>query len=659
MGNIWGFLLQTVTVSFVAALLLTIKSVLRDNLSPRWQYGVWGLLALRIIVPVNVGRYILLPINFLIENLKGSVESGLASAYSAVYEPIKLKHVLPTFGGSPRSVTDWLLIIYAAGIVLYLLWHIVSYTRLRFLLRRGEEASTDMQRQIAAVCERYGLKSCRTVVVDGLPSAFICGVINPVLVLPSAKEIDDKVLLHELLHLKHHDALQSIIWCVLRSLQWCNPLMIYVFNRIGNDMESLCDQRVLELLEGEDRREYGKILLGMANERYARAPGTSSISNGGENISRRIDAIVRFKKYPRGMALVSVCIIVVLLSPVLVGTANAYSASRYEPENEFEFRQAMATARINRCTTMAAAIDTYTKGLMFGNGIYIATASPLSSHEALEAEMRANPEGAAHYYEYGMWLESARFTTYYELYNIKEEADGRFSAVLEITSDRLMNEDGSGTLCDAESHALSGKANVPLSIWYDDAWVVEESGEREFIIEIFTHTDPPMANEITVPTETGTITLGTGASYYIGGMGLGKRVSIWGVSVLDKAINLEAQFDSVTVRTRFEYFCAENDFENKPGYAIGMKVATLDSPDEVYDFEFTTMTGSQSGSSTDGTSWTNTIFGDNWDGTAQSGYGNTYYEVNDVPVIFPPAYKIQIFWDGKAVEEFVLEGVQP
>ena len=91
-----------------------------------------------------------------------------------------------------------------------------------------------------------------------------------------------RFLLHELMHRTYADALQNAFWCILRALHWCNPFLQYVFHRIGNDMESLCDQRVLEELEGEERRAYGKILLSMTDEKYARAPGTTSISNGGK-----------------------------------------------------------------------------------------------------------------------------------------------------------------------------------------------------------------------------------------------------------------------------------------------------------------------------------------------------------------------------------------
>ena len=65
-----------------------------------------------------------------------------------------------------------------------------------------------------------------------------------------AAETDEKVLLHELLHLKYHDAAWGLVICLFRCLHWCNPLLWYCADRAGNDLESLCDQRVLERLEG-------------------------------------------------------------------------------------------------------------------------------------------------------------------------------------------------------------------------------------------------------------------------------------------------------------------------------------------------------------------------------------------------------------------------
>ena len=170
------------------------------------------------------------------------------------------------------------------------------------------------------------------------------------LVLPAGEETDEKVLLHELLHLKHHDAAWGLLICLLRCVHWCNPLLWRCADLAGNDLESLCDQRALERLEGEDRRDYGRILLSMANEQYARAPGTSSMANGGRNIRRRIEAIARFKRYPAGMALVSVCVTLVLAGPCLMG---ARAQSVYTGEH------GALPQRLRPCAAMASARTTY------------------------------------------------------------------------------------------------------------------------------------------------------------------------------------------------------------------------------------------------------------------------------------------------------------
>ena len=74
MTDIWSFLLQTLTVSGVAALLLVVKAMFRDKLSPRWQFAVWGVLAVILLLPAGRGgRYVLLNWPMLVEALKSAV----------------------------------------------------------------------------------------------------------------------------------------------------------------------------------------------------------------------------------------------------------------------------------------------------------------------------------------------------------------------------------------------------------------------------------------------------------------------------------------------------------------------------------------------------------------------------------------------------------
>lgn len=649
MGNIWEFLLQTLTVSLAAAVLLIVKYLLTDKLSPRWQYGVWGLLALRALIPAGTARQVLLPLPVWVDMWKTAAERGLGSAYASPWSSLDAGSVLPLPSGAPRSLTDWLFLVYVLGVLGWLLWKAAAYARLRLVLRRGTPASAEVSARIAAVCEKYGLRSCRAVEVEGLPTAFVCGVIRPVLALPRGGA-DDKVLLHELLHLKYFDAAQGIFWCLIRALHWCDPFMHYVLDRVGNDLESLCDQRVLERLEGEERREYGGILLGMANAKYARAPGTSSISNGGKNISRRIAAIVRFKLYPRGMALASVCIVLVLAAPLLLGSAGTDIGHMYP--NELDgLDRSLAAARTTRCRTPAAALDTYAKGLIYDNGVFLAAASPFEKHGELYEGMRASrAEGWVAYHYESVPEQYAIDSGSGYLINNLVCSEGVCEAELILTVNYVADLENGGWLKDADGDTLTGLYVVPVRAWEAEGWVVEETGERQFIpITDFMVSDPvslarwgndilPWRDTVSVERECGTVTLRRNLYAVAADSSMGLAGVPQGYS--DSIYRPEAVF-----RTMAELFCVEytSGEDALPQSWAKLEMLPLRSADEEYAF--------------DGTEY-ESIGLDPCEGALKASALSEEFRY-DAPLLPEPEAKaaaVRITLGSEVVDEFVMEG---
>ena len=649
MGNIWEFLLQTLTVSLAAAVLLIVKYLLTDKLSPRWQYGVWGLLALRALIPAGTARQVLLPLPVWVDMWKTAAERGLGSAYASPWSSLDAGSVLPLPSGAPRSLTDWLFLVYVLGVLGWLLWKAAAYARLRLVLRRGTPASAEVSARLAAVCEKYGLRSCRAVEVEGLPTAFVCGVIRPVLALPRGGA-DDKVLLHELLHLKYFDAAQGIFWCLIRALHWCDPFMHYVLDRVGNDLESLCDQRVLERLEGEERREYGGILLGMANAKYARAPGTSSISNGGKNISRRIAAIVRFKLYPRGMALASVCIVLVLAAPLLLGSAGTDIGHMYP--NELDgLDRSLAAARTTRCRTPAAALDTYAKGLIYDNGVFLAAASPFEKHGELYEGMRASrAEGWVAYHYESVPEQYAIDSGSGYLINNLVCSEGVCEAELILTVNYVADLENGGWLKDADGDTLTGLYVVPVRAWEAEGWVVEETGERQFIpITDFMVSDPvslarwgndvlPWRDTVSVERECGTVTLRRNLYAVAADAGFGLSGVPQGYS--DSIYRPEAVF-----RTMAELFCVEytSGEDALPQSWAKLEMLPLRSADEEYAF--------------DGTEY-ESIGLDPCEGALKASALSEEFRY-DAPLLPEPEAKaaaVRITLGSEVVDEFVMEG---
>ena len=80
MKSIYSFLYFTLSLSILAGFLLILKRVLRDKLSPRWQYGVRWLLILRALFPLmGTGRELTAPALQLVELIKQLAEPSLRS----------------------------------------------------------------------------------------------------------------------------------------------------------------------------------------------------------------------------------------------------------------------------------------------------------------------------------------------------------------------------------------------------------------------------------------------------------------------------------------------------------------------------------------------------------------------------------------------------
>ena len=333
MTNLWTVLYFTLSITLTGLMLVLFKRLFQDKLNARWHYLVWLVLLVRAILPANVKIF---STGFALNNiwmepvkkLRGTVEMGMESLLSS---PFGMGGGdLSLLKGGTWSLTDKLFVVYIAGVVLFLLYDLLIYGRLRKDIAKGRDGSPALQEKIRNTAEKYDLLVQKKVkVCRDIETPFLCGFFKPVLVIPETMEetIDEKVLLHEMLHLKHRDVLVNVALHFLQALNWFNPFVYWLCRIIRNDSEALCDQRVLEKLEGEEKREYGMLLLNMADSRYASRIGTTSMANGAKNIKTRIQRIVDFGRAPKGAAFATGCITVMLC---LASVSFAYEPKYFD-----------------------------------------------------------------------------------------------------------------------------------------------------------------------------------------------------------------------------------------------------------------------------------------------------------------------------------------
>ena len=119
MVNLWSVLAQTLALSVAALVLLAAKRLFLDKLSPRWQYGVWAILALRALLPAGLlGRTLVPGGRVVLEAARLQVELPLSSVLTDPYGVTEVLAPVPLFPFGlpvPGSITDVLFYVYAAG----------------------------------------------------------------------------------------------------------------------------------------------------------------------------------------------------------------------------------------------------------------------------------------------------------------------------------------------------------------------------------------------------------------------------------------------------------------------------------------------------------------------------------------------------------------
>ncbi|WP_428866085.1 M56 family metallopeptidase [Clostridium sediminicola] len=133
-------------------------------------------------------------------------------------------------------------------------------------------------------------------IVRGGESPMAIGFIKPKILIPYGyknKEIE-QILIHELCHIKYKDVLVNISISLITCLYWFNPIIWIASIKMRQDMEMLCDQRVLNITK--DKKLYATVLLHTALNKKSIMFYATSMENGEKQIKRRIKMIVNGKK---------------------------------------------------------------------------------------------------------------------------------------------------------------------------------------------------------------------------------------------------------------------------------------------------------------------------------------------------------------------------
>ncbi len=358
MNNVVRILLSlSLSGSILAIALAVLRPLLKNRVSKAFQYYIWLLVLLRLVLPMTVDASVM---NQLFSHTtpthttSAAVSSHSAGDTSAVGQNnTQSAHVVNTasseqalfktdetasanpFRSEPLDAwpfaSEYLVILWLLGAAFHFSRSLIAYLRFTRSIRKTclSPAPSDM----ALFYSLGGNKRVSLVCSPHIETPMLIGLVAPCIVIPQAVFVDDgkhnelrHILSHELTHYRRKDLLYKWLVLLVCSVHWFNPLMIWVRREINRTCELSCDEAVIQNMSDEtQRRDYGETLLAVA---AGKSPAfgviTTTMCEEKHELKERLMSIMNYKKKTAFTIAISLILMLILVGcSVALGAANA------------------------------------------------------------------------------------------------------------------------------------------------------------------------------------------------------------------------------------------------------------------------------------------------------------------------------------------------
>ncbi len=167
---------------------------------------------------------------------------------------------------------------------------------------------------------------------ERVDSPFVLGVFSPHIYLPMglSEETENCVIAHERAHIKRFDHLIKPFGFFLLALYWFNPLVWVAYVLLCRDIENACDEKVIKNLVPEDRKLYAKALLecSVSHKRIVACP----VAFGETGVKERVKNTMSYKK-PAFWIIICAVIICVAVAVFFMTTSSNGSDESSVPDS--------------------------------------------------------------------------------------------------------------------------------------------------------------------------------------------------------------------------------------------------------------------------------------------------------------------------------------
>ncbi|MBK0076627.1 transcriptional regulator [Bacillus cereus] len=340
----------SIMASILVGLILCIKVLFRNKLTPRWQYMLWIILIIRLVLPwspdssYSIYSVLTYKSDDAFISSQNPVASFLTKERMQELKDIDNKKLLTkedTYTTSSiktgqvnktqthsneddETILFYTIFIYIwlTGVILLSVATFVMNRRLLLYIKKQPVITDEKIVQIFEKCKQsMSVQRNIPLLVSGkVSSPTVLGFIKPKLLLSTVhmKILDEQQLRyifhHELAHIKRRDVGVNWLMHGLLILNWFNPILWYAYSCMREDQELACDALALTYIDSEEQIAYGHTIISLLEHysSYYKVPSMANFSKNKRMLKRRILMIKKFqKKSYRWSALGAVAVIAV------------------------------------------------------------------------------------------------------------------------------------------------------------------------------------------------------------------------------------------------------------------------------------------------------------------------------------------------------------
>ncbi len=330
----------SVSGALLLLLILGLKPLYKNKFSKRWQYYIWIVVALRLLLPFTPDTTIIgslfekfdttaitneIPTN---PNVPVPADTGNSKA-----EPIQTNREITTAAmREPFNKYVCLFFIWSALALVLFVRKVTVYQGFIQYIKAGNKEVSDIKiLNLLSDCEeKLNIKtrvelSCNPLIA----SPMLIGFFRPRIILPVG-ELEDKelsyIFVHELIHYKQRDMFYKWLIQIVVCVHWFNPFVYLLEKEVNKSCELSCDEKVISILNEKAKREYGDTLISFlkSNNLYKSSLASVTLTEGAEQLKERLGAIMKFRK--KSKAIIAITAIFTAAVCVCFFVTGAYAA---------------------------------------------------------------------------------------------------------------------------------------------------------------------------------------------------------------------------------------------------------------------------------------------------------------------------------------------